>query len=156
MYDLKPEAPAEFRGDFGPIQTTVPGMDICELLPLQAKIADQMSLIRSIQTVDPNHNLHEILTGFTFDQKRPAFGSVVSRVRSPRDLPGYVSFVEVPKGTPNESAEDPSYLGSAYRPFRPMGEGLRNLELDRNITLERLGERTALLPRVKQPSRRQA
>ena len=48
MWDLKPDAPAEYRGEFNPIQTNVPGMDICEHFPLQAKIADKFSLVRSL------------------------------------------------------------------------------------------------------------
>ena len=54
-YDLKPGAPAEFREDFRPINTNVPGFDVCELMPLQAKIADKLALVRSLQTVDLNH-----------------------------------------------------------------------------------------------------
>src|SRR5947209_19005404 len=46
MYDLKPDAPVEYRGEFRPIHTNVPGMDICELMPLQARIADQFAIIR--------------------------------------------------------------------------------------------------------------
>src|SRR5262249_53178860 len=49
MYDLKPEAPAEIRGEFKAIQTNVPGFDICELMPLQAKIADKLALVRNMQ-----------------------------------------------------------------------------------------------------------
>ena len=104
-YDLKPEAPSEFRGDFRQIHTNVPGFDICELMPLQAKIADKLAVVRSLQTVDLNHNLHEVTTGFTFDQNRPAFGSVVSRLRPSAHLPSYVSFLDVPAGTPNVTAE---------------------------------------------------
>ena len=46
MYDMKPEAPAEYRGEFSPIRTNVPGMEICELMPRQAKIADQFAILR--------------------------------------------------------------------------------------------------------------
>ena len=49
MYDLKPDAPAEFRGEFKPIRTNVPGMDICELMPLQARIADKLAIIRNLR-----------------------------------------------------------------------------------------------------------
>src|SRR5262245_36982929 len=54
-YDLKPKAPTEFRGEFKPIRTNVPGMDICELLPRQAKLADRYTLIRSIHHRWPGH-----------------------------------------------------------------------------------------------------
>ena len=144
-YDLKPSAPSEFRGDFRPIQTNVPGFEISELMPLQAKIADKLALVRSLQTVDLNHNLHEVTTGFTFNEKRPAFGSVVSRLRPSADLPSYVSFLDVPVGTPNETAEAPSYLGTQHQPFRPRGEGLANFGRCQGVTPPRLEDRQALL-----------
>src|SRR5215210_4791119 len=50
MYDLKPKAPAEYRGEFSPIRTNVPGIDICELMPRQAAIADKFSILRGIRT----------------------------------------------------------------------------------------------------------
>src|SRR5262249_55618617 len=49
MYDLKPEAPANYRGEFKPIRTNVPGLDICELLPLQSRLADKFALIRNMK-----------------------------------------------------------------------------------------------------------
>ena len=61
-WDMKPNAPVEFRGEFGPIQTNVSGMDICELMPLQAKIADQFSILRGLRTRG-NHDPTELLTG---------------------------------------------------------------------------------------------
>src|SRR5579885_3576931 len=48
MYDLKPDAPAEVRGDFKPIKTNVPGIDLCELFPLQAKVADKLAVVRTV------------------------------------------------------------------------------------------------------------
>src|SRR2546423_1820211 len=54
MYDMKPQAPAEYRGEFSPINTNVPGMEICELMPLQAKIADKFAILRGAQIA----NLH--------------------------------------------------------------------------------------------------
>ena len=83
MYDLKPDAPADFRGEFKPIRTNVPGFDICEHMPLQAKIADKLALVRTVQFVEPmQHELEEVYTGFPKAAKRPSFGSVVSRFRA--------------------------------------------------------------------------
>src|SRR5688572_27318847 len=60
-YDLKPEAPAEYRGEFRPIRSNVPGFDLCELLPRQAQIADKLAVVRSFQVVkDLQHALHEV------------------------------------------------------------------------------------------------
>lgn len=85
-YDLKPDAPVEYRGEFRPIQTNVPGFDICELMPMQARIADKLALIRNLK-FNPNfHDPVELLSGFrkpteSGSAARPDFGSVVSRLR---------------------------------------------------------------------------
>src|SRR5579872_1669410 len=57
MYDLKPDAPVEYRGEFKPIKTNVPGIDICELFPLQAKIADQFAIIRNMKFQQEGHKI---------------------------------------------------------------------------------------------------
>src|SRR5580698_1089981 len=54
MYDLKPDAPVEFRGEFKPIRTNVPGMDLCELMPFQARIADKLAIIRNLRFQQPS------------------------------------------------------------------------------------------------------
>src|SRR5438105_10480995 len=80
LYDLKPDAPVEYRGEFRPIRTNVPGMDICELMPLQARIADQFAIIRSMRFQQQGHTAPELYTGF-LTGNRPAIGSVVSKLR---------------------------------------------------------------------------
>src|SRR5438876_501602 len=64
-YDMKPDAPAEYRGDFKPIRTKVPGLDICEHLPLHAQVADRFALIRSISHTFAGHGdgMKHVLTG---------------------------------------------------------------------------------------------
>jgi len=65
MYDMKPQAPVEYRGEFDPIQTNVPGIEICELMPLQAKIADKLAIIRNLRALATNtHMPEELLSGF--------------------------------------------------------------------------------------------
>src|SRR5262249_38555660 len=61
MYDLKPDAPKEFRGEFNPIDTNVPGIQICELMPRQAKLFDKLAVIRSVVSVD-EHSDPPVLT----------------------------------------------------------------------------------------------
>src|SRR5262245_22742942 len=73
MYDLKPDAPENYRGEFKPIHTNVPGLDISEMLPLQAKIADKMAIVRNMKFLQQGHAPPELLTGFN-DGKRPALG----------------------------------------------------------------------------------
>lgn len=140
MYDLKPKAPAEYRGEYKPIQTTVPGIDICELFPLQAKIADKLALVRNMQFTQKEHGGPvELQTGFLKEGNRPAFGSVISRLE--RDagrigaLPPFVAF---------DNNAYPAYLGAAHKPFVP-GADLKTLALPRGMTLENLRERRHLL-----------
>src|SRR6516225_2582494 len=93
LYDMKPKAPVEIRGEFKPIQTNVPGFDICELMPLQAKIADKLAIIRNMKFQQQGHTPPELFTGF-LQGNRPSIGSVVSKLRADagaRDgLPPYV------------------------------------------------------------------
>jgi len=85
MYDLKPDAPSEFRGEFRPIQTNVTGVQICEHFPQQARMWDKMACIRSIVSAD-EHSDSLVMTGKTqrenMTANHPSFGSVVSKVRS--------------------------------------------------------------------------
>ena len=87
MYDLKPDAPSEFRGEFRPIATNVSGVQICELLPLQARMWDKLAIIRSIIAAD-EHSDSLVMTGKSqrenMTSNHPSFGSVVSRIRCGR------------------------------------------------------------------------
>jgi len=83
LYDMKPDAPVEIRGEFRPIKSNVPGLDLCELLPLQAGIADKLAVVRGFKTLG-GHDSQIITTGFPTRPARPAFGSVVSRLRPTR------------------------------------------------------------------------
>ena len=153
MYDLKPDAPAEFRGEFKPIATNVPGMDICEHMPLQAKIADKLALIRGLKTSD-THEPYVLLTGIpivrgdmpTERDWRPAFGSVVSRLRGGGSMPPYVGLgTGLEPGTKGGSVGKPVYLGAAHRAFVPSGAVFDDLKLRRDMTLDQLADRASLL-----------
>jgi hypothetical protein len=146
MYDLKPDAPAEFRGEFKPIRTRVPGFDICELMPFQAQMADQLAVVRSLAYPDPNnHDRSLCFSGFHDPKQRPSFGSVVSRFRAaPGDrLPRYVSMISRNQEQPH--LEEPSYIGAAHKPLRYGNEGLRDLKLPRGVTTDQLADRKALM-----------
>src|SRR5205823_3263755 len=71
MYDLKPEAPMEYRGEFRPIQTNVPGVQVCEHFPLQARLWDKLAVVRSIVSVD-EHSDSLVTTGYSENQNRLA------------------------------------------------------------------------------------
>jgi hypothetical protein len=144
MYDLKPEAPSEFRGEFKPIKTNVPGVEICEHFPLQAKMWDKLACIRSLVAVN-EHSDTLVMTGYSDRENRtaghPSFGSVVSKLRNGSDVstPAFISLRGMTRGT------EPGYLGIAHRPFTPNGPGLNDLRLAREVNAERLDERKDLL-----------
>src|SRR5207237_2677796 len=83
-YDLKPNAPAEYRGEFRPTRTNVPGLDVCEHLPRLARLADRFALVRSLHHDSPGHvnSTHTVLTGYPgepverppYRPKSPDFG----------------------------------------------------------------------------------
>ena len=139
MYDMKPQAPLEFRGEFRPIRSTVPGIYICELMPRQAQIMDKLAILRGLNFVE-EHSAHSLWTGYPERINRPAFGSVVSYLKGPHEaLPPYVSLMNQPL------SEDPAYCGTAHRPFVPTGPGLENLGLVSGVSLDRLQGRKHLL-----------
>ncbi len=143
MFDMKPNAPAEIRGEFSPIHSNVSGLDLCELMPRLSRVADKFSVIRGFQTPG-GHDATEVTTGFRSQLNRPAFGSVVSRINENRRavVPEYVTLIEesnLPFG------QEPSYLGAVHRPFAIRGPGMENLTLANGITLDRLEDRANLL-----------
>ena len=144
-FDMKPDAPAEIRGEFRPIATNVPGIQICEHMPLLARDMDKLAIVRGIKSNDlGDHTPHYILTGSPDRGKRPAFGAIVSHLQpSSNGLPPYVSLMYKPPGLYDN--EGPLYVGESHRPFVPRAEGLENLRLAKGVSLDRLHDRRALL-----------
>jgi uncharacterized protein (DUF1501 family) len=148
MFDMKPDAPAEFRGEFKPIRTRVPGLDICELMPRLATVADKYSVIRNMSFLEylDGHNPPLVYTGYrtstTNPTHRPTFGSVVSRLRGHAvpDVPPYVAF----DGFDSKPGRGTDYLGVAHRPFVP-GEKMTALSPVAGVTVERMANRKELL-----------
>src|ERR1041384_1551794 len=140
-YDMKPEAPSEIRGEFRPIKSNVAGMQLCELLPKQAKIADKFAVVRTVTWQEPDHQRIEIFTGYPKKERRPSFGSYVSRFTQARDktLPKFVSL----KGDDQEiaEAEQPLWVGAQHRAFVPSNQGLKSLEVTKQVDLSRLKTR---------------
>jgi uncharacterized protein (DUF1501 family) len=142
-YDPKPNAPREFRGEFKPINTNVPGIQICELLPEQARMFDRLAVIRSVISVN-EHSDSLVMTGYSnrenLTANHPSFGSVVSRVRGDTgNVPPFVSLRGLTRGT------EPGFLGMAHRPFNPSGPGVQDLRLASGMTMDRVAERRTLL-----------
>jgi hypothetical protein len=143
MWDLKPHSPIEYRGPFQPIATRLPGAEICEMMPRQAQIMDQMALVRGIRSVENDHFLSEVYTGLPRSAgKRPAFGSVVSRLAAGNSLlPPYVSLDEAT--TDQFEFEKPHYAGASHAPFRPFGTAVEDMTPVKS--LDRLHDRKQLL-----------
>src|SRR4029079_473411 len=120
MYDLKPEAPMEYRGEFKPISTNVPGIQISEHFTRQARMFDKLAVIRSIVSVD-EHSDSNVMTGYSENTNRmahhPSFGAVMSKMRGTAnaDIPPFVSLRGMAPCT------EPGFLGTAHRPFTPDG-----------------------------------
>lgn len=143
MYDLKPDAPVEYRGEFNPIQTNVPGVQISEHMPMQARMWDKFAVVRSVVSVD-EHSDSLVMTGYSENTNRvqhhPSIGSVISRLRgNSNDLPPFVSLRGQSIGS------EPGFLGISHRAFTPDGAGLGNLALANGVTQARVTDRRPLL-----------
>lgn len=146
-YDLKPDAPKEIRGPYKPINTCVPGIDICEALPETAKVMDKIALLRSIVPAIDEHSDSNVMTGYSevvnAVDPHPCFGSVVSKYRGGQNgMPGFVSL----RGMSRYGTE-PAALGLAHRPFTPSGPALENPSLPKGVSAERVADRRDLLTR---------
>lgn len=160
MYDMKPDAPRDYRGEFNPIPTNIPGVDVCELMPLHAKCADKYNIIRSVahEFADHGGGHKRFLTardpkeptGFVNDY--PAVGSVVAKMREHFDLglPNYISGTEPGRAQVDTYSFGSAYLGPAYHPFNVPGDPsepkfeVQNISLSSGLS-ERLGDRVRLL-----------
>lgn len=161
-WDPKPDAPGGFRGPFGAIATSVPGVHFGELLPEQARRMDRVAILRTVNhgTGDHTKGNHWMLTGYegpAFDapdntiQRRPSMGSAVARL-CPPSRPGIPPYVAVPnlRGGTDNLFHYAAYLGGSSNPFvvesdpndptyRP-----KNLTLPDGVTLARLEDRRCL------------
>lgn len=156
MWDLKPQAPAEFRGIFNPIPSNLGGYEVCELMPNIAKICDKLTILRSVTHNDGGHESasHFLLTGYepTNDipsNEVPSYGSIVAKELGARRS-GFPAYVALPTA-PRSSAA--AYLGVGNNPFETQGDpnsdkfNVRNLKAPANISVDRLQNRHAMLKR---------
>jgi len=167
-FDPKPEAPSGIRGLFSPIQTNVPGVQFCELLPRTARIADKLAIVRSMATDNNQHSGsgYEVLTGYKYagsnprkitPQDWPWFGSLVKRLKPSKKLPP-LSTVWVPQimrlnENVTPAGQTGGFLGRRWDPDRfevnPMepGDGVPGLQLG-DVPALRLKKRVGLLEQV--------
>lgn len=158
-YDMKPNAPSEIRGEFRPIRTNVPGIEVSELLPLHAACADRYSLIRSIshEFADHGGGHKRFLTGRSpkeptgFVNDSPMVGSFVARhlTNVSRGLPNYTALVDNGRSGVNVFSFGSAYLGPSFDPFIVAGDPaeatfkVMNLSID-EAAARRLDDRAAL------------
>ena len=146
-FDLKPKAAREFRGEFMPIATNVPGMEICELMPRLAQLGDKFSVVRSITGLHEEHAPHQSDSGWSEQSLknlggRPGIGSVMSKLWGPSQTTSAgtaPTFVDLTGWTKT------GFTGQVNAGFRPDGEGRRNLSLHQQVSLSRISERKELL-----------
>ncbi|MCY2966883.1 MAG: DUF1501 domain-containing protein [Planctomycetota bacterium] len=156
MYDMKPEAPAEYRGAFTPIATRVPGIDVCELMPLHAACSDKYTVIRSIAHNFADHGgghkrfmtARDPLEPTGFVNDLPAAPSFVAKCREGqrRGLPNYISFTDGGREGVDVFSFGAAYLGPSYVPFAIPGDPVQpsfsvpNIALDQALS-DRLDDR---------------
>jgi len=167
-WDMKPDAPEQIRGEFAPIDTTVPGMLFCEHLPMLARQAHHLTLVRSVHHTVADHNAgaYYAMTGHTpvsggklvtspSRDDFPPFGAVLAKLRpTGRSLP---DFVHTPDWMSNNGSLLPGqgagFLGGGFDPFvtgDPSLPGYKvpGLDLPRELSLDRVGRRRGLLDAV--------
>src|SRR5947209_7928018 len=150
MFDLKPDAPVEVRGEFKPIRTRVPGIDICEHLPRTAALMDRLAVIRSVVGAEERHASFQCMTGRKFGRQPaggwPALGSVVSKLQGPTRpaMPAFVGLAPKMKVSTWADPGQPGFLGVSHAPVKPNADGLGSLVL-KGISAEQLPDRKALL-----------
>ena len=150
MLDLKPNAPAEVRGEFDPIDTNVPGIQVSELMPRVASMMDRFAIIRSLVGAEGRHDSFECCTGHHFRSNQPqggwpSMGASLSRLQGTVDpsVPAYVDLSHKMAHDP-WNIKGPGFLGMNHAPFRPDGESMQDITLG-DISDERLGNRASLL-----------
>jgi len=156
MFDLKPDAPVEIRGEFSPIKTNVAGIEICELMPKMAAIMDKLAIIRSIVATPHDHAAFHCLTGhprttLTTPAPQPAggwpaLGAVVSKIHGPV-YPSMPPFVGLAPNMKLKEWADPGssgYLGLQHAAFQPRESSVQDMVL-RGMPITRLSDRRTLL-----------
>lgn len=163
-FDMKPEAPAEIRGEYKTVPTNAPGLYICDQLPAMTGVANKITVVRSVYHTMKNHNSagYYSLTGHAppLDDQRlrdspdllPAYGSVVDRLApAPKGLPTFVSYPHVMRDGSITPGQHASFLGKAHNPLfftqDPNSDdfGLPELSLPGSLTPGRLEDRRQVL-----------
>jgi len=151
-FDMKPDAPSEYRGEFKPISSNIPGIHVCEHLPYTAKQVDKFTILRSMRSKEKNHEraINYLLTGHLplSTMEFPSIGSVISKELGPKK--GMPPYVTVPNTFPSYGA---GYLGGDHNPFIAGDPNVsdyqaRDLSLPSDVDWSRLGDRRWLLKQM--------
>ncbi len=155
LWDPKPNAPAEIRGEFRPIETNVPGIQICELFPRLAKMMDKLAIIRSVVGSEGRHDAYQCMTGRTHRERAPmggwpSFGAWVSSLQGQAG-PGVPPNLSLMYGTGNRTWGESGtggFIGPAHAPVSLVGKRGTGPAADmvlQGISVERLRDRNKLL-----------
>lgn len=150
--DLKLDAPSDMRGEFKPISTNVPGIQIGELLPRLAQRMDKFAIIRSLVGARDEHANPLCISGYPLaeqNKNQPCLGAVASKVFGPVDktVPPFVDLIPKTQHKPYSIPAPTGFLGRAYSAFRPEEQGLADMVLG-GVSPSRLGDRRRLLDSV--------
>jgi len=163
-YDMKPEAPPEYRGLWSPIKTNVKGIEVTELFPLHAKIADKYSVVRSMHHDNGDHfaAAHLLLTGrpgasgVDQTQKYPGVSAIAAKLAGPRKK-GLPAHIAVPYSSTvgiRPGYFTGNYIGKEGDPFETNGDpnaekyNVSNLNLPGGMTIDRLDDRRCLVKKL--------
>lgn len=150
MFDLKMDAPAEIRGEFKPMKTNVPGIEICELFPQMARITDKLAIIRSMVGATGGHDTYQCFTGRSPRNAPvggwPSIGAALSKLHGKVNdaIPPFVGLSPKTGHKPWGEPGQVGFLGPAHSAFQPNGGGSSDMVLN-GISTDRLGDRKALL-----------
>jgi hypothetical protein len=124
MFDMKPDSPSDYKGEFKPIKSKLPGLDVCELMPKLADVADKYTIIRSITTMNnPGDHGRAPMYWLTGNPRLPSgtpewpmFGSAITKFKpGPKELPTFAVLGKIDHHINNAIAG--SFLGPAFNPF---------------------------------------
>src|SRR5262245_41475918 len=154
LWEIKTEAPKEIRGEFNPIDTKVPGIQIGEVFPRIAQVMDRCAILRAVVGATDRHDAFQCMTGWlTSDLQsmggRPSLGAVASQLQGPTDpaVPPFVGLAAKTREIRWSDSGKPGFLGAAYSAFKPDGQGMSDMKLT-DLTLDRLRDRRELLTSV--------
>ena len=155
MWDIKTDAPAEIRGEFKPISTKVPDIQIGEVFEQIAARMDKFAVIRSLIGAKGPHDLEQCTTGWPrqsleFIGGRPSVGAAMAKLQGQVDraVPAFVGLAAPTKHMPWSNPGIAGFAGPAYGAFRPDGPGMENMKPNPEIAFDRIRDRRQLLSQM--------